>query len=285
MLAIGLAAQCYHSLAIRTDANPSAAPTVALAKPAGNEAIAAVSPDTRAPAMTIEQLAAHDPTGFLEAALDRYDRSVRDYTCTFTKQELVCGRMTARQVMEVNFREHPFSVQMTWVQNADKCLRVLYVADRWTKQGQQYAIVEPGAIAKLFVPYVMRPIHGDDAQKSSRRTIDQFGLRNSLVLTLKYFKLAREQQVGSLTFAGTSQVDGRDTLVFERHLPYTGEDGLWPDRVLVLHLDRQLMVPTLCLAYADEAKVKLLGEYKTTNIKINQNLPDTVFTKEGMGLQ
>ena len=286
VLAIGLATQCYRSLSARTeDSFESRSPAVA-ARPAANQAIAATTiRDESLTALTLEETAARDPMAFLEGVLERYDRSVRDYTCLFTKRELVHGRMTERQVIEVQFRESPFSVLMKWVENADKCSRVLYVADRWVKDGQQYAVVEPGAIAKLFVPYVMRPIHGEDALKSSRRTIDQFGLRSSLALTLKYCRLAREKNILDLRFLGTGQVEGRETLVFERRLPYTGENGAWPDRVLVLHLDKELLVPTLCLAYADNGKTQLLGEYATTRIKLNTNLPDSVFSKEGMGLQ
>ncbi len=281
VLAAGLLTQGYRSWASRIDEGFRSAVPV---KPSRSAAFAAPSRIEPSAKFSIEEIAAADPVGFFEMALDRYDRSVRDYTCTFTKRELVHGRMTERQVMEVQFRENPFSVRMKWIENPDKCSRVLFVADKWVKNGLQYAIVEPGAIAKLFVPYVMRPIHGEDARKSSRRTIDQFGLRNSLALTLKYCKLASQQNILDFRYIGTGEVDGRPTLMFERHLPYTGEDSAWPDRALVVHLDRELLLPVLCTAYSDDAKTKLLGEYKIGDIKLNQNLPDSTFTKEGMGL-
>ncbi len=281
VLAAGLLTQGYRSWAARVDDGfRSAEPT----KHSRSAAFAAPSPVEPSIKLSIEEMAGADPVGFFEMALDRYDRGVRDYTCTFSKRELVHGRMTQRQVIEVHFRENPFSVRMKWIENADKCSRVLYVADKWIKNGLQYAIVEPGAIAKLFVPYVMRPIHGEDARKSSRRTIDQFGLRNSLALTLKYCKLASQQNILDFRYTGTGEVDGRSTLVFERHLPYTGEDSAWPDRALVVHMDKELLLPVLCTAYADDAKTKLLGEYKIGDIKLNQNLPDSTFSKEGMGL-
>ena len=284
VLAIGLVTQCYRVLLVRLGSGFEAAPPAAAARPAGNQAFAALAPRDTTSTLTLEEMAARDPVAFLEMALDRYDRSVRDYTCTFTKQELVCGRLTARQVMEVHYRENPFSVRMKWVQNPDKCSRVLYVADRWVKNGEQFAVIEPGVIAKLFVPFVMRPIHGEDARKSSRRTIDQFGLRNSMALTLKYCKLARQQNILDFTYKGNGKVADRDTMIFERHLPFNGDESLWPDRVLVVHLDKELLVPALCTAYADDAKTQLLGEYQITDIRLNQNLPESTFTKEGMGL-
>ncbi len=279
----GLVFQCQRALL----SGPSAVTSVAVQGPSRTgPSVAYASIQDRPPvaAESLEQLASRDPIGFLESALDRYDRSVRDYTCTFTKQELVGGEMTSEQVMKAMFREKPFSVRLEWVRNPDKCARVLYVADKWTKEGQQLAVVEPGAIARLFVPYVMRPIHGADAVKSSRRTIDQFGLRNSLALTLKYCHLAREENVLNFSYLGAGKVDERPTLVFERRLPWKADSEKWPDRVLVVHLDRELLLPTLCQAYADDNREVLLGKYMITDVKLNPNLPDSVFTKEGMGL-
>ncbi|HOB73780.1 MAG TPA: DUF1571 domain-containing protein [Phycisphaerae bacterium] len=249
-------------------------PSVAFAAPAPP------SPVSEPP----EALAARDPMGFLQMAMERYDRTVRDYTCTFTKKELIGGKLTGEQVIDVWFREKPFSVRMEWKRNADKISRVLYVADRWIDEGRQMALVEPaGSIARLFVSCVMRPINGEEAKRSSRRTIDQFGMRNSLALTLKYARLAQEKNLLDLSYKGKGEVDGRPTFIFERRLPYTDEHGIWPDRVLVVHMDQEMLLPVLCLAYADDERKILLGHYEITNVKLNPNLPDSVFTKEGMG--
>jgi hypothetical protein len=253
-------------------------------RPSPHAAFATPSPVNLEGVPTPEMLASRDPIAFFEAALEQYDRSIRDYTCTFTKQELVNGQTSKEQVISAMFREQPFSVRLEWLKNEDKASRVLYVRDRWVKDGKQMAVVEPGPIARLLVPHVMRQIDGREAERSSRRTIDQFGLRNSIALILKYSRLAREQDVLRLLYAGNGMVDSRETLVFERHLPYEADGGPWPDRVLVIHMDRELLVPTLCLAYADDDREVLLGKYMLTDIKLNVNLPDSVFTKEGMGL-
>ena len=245
----------------------------------------AATPGRTREAESLEAHATRDPLGFIQMALDRYDRGVRDYTCTFSKQERLGGQLSPDQVIATSFREKPYSVRMEWQKNPDRVARALYVVDRWTENGRHMALIEPaGAIAQLFVSYVMRPIDGDEARKNSRRLIDQFGLRNTLVLTLKFANLSREKGLLSFTYKGNSEIGGRPTMVFERHLPYTGEDGPWPDRVQVLHLDRELLVPALSASYADEDKQVLLGRYQCTDIKLNPNLPDSVFTKEGMGL-
>jgi hypothetical protein len=283
-LLAGFALQCQRALMNRSDQTVSSVTVVSPVKLSGSAAIAAPIAMPATIEENVEARAARDPLGFLEYCLNRYDESVRDYTCVFTKQELVADKLSQEQVMNAFFREKPFSVRLEWTRNEDRCSRVLYVADRWLQNGKQMAVVEPGAIARLFIPYVMREIEGADARKSSRRTINQFGLRNSMTLIIKYCKLAQEQGILKLDYVGKGEVNGRETLVFERRLPYTGEGNLWPDRLLVVHIDKQYLVPALCVAYADEEKKILLGKYMTTDLKLNVNLPDSIFTKEGMGL-
>lgn len=283
VLAFGFIFQCQQALSERNTAQ-QASPSP---KNAPDPGMAYAAPVREVPAVTLtpEQLAAQDPIAFFEAAIEQYDRSVRDYTCTFTKQELIGDEMSEEQVMRAMFREKPYSVRLEWIKNPDKANRVLYVADRWVEDGKQMAVVEPGAIARLFVSYVMRPIHGPDAAKSSRRSIDQFGVRNSMVLTVKYAKIAKARGVlEKFEFVGNGKVAGRDTLIFERRLPYTGERGAWPDRTLIVHLDKEHRLPTLCEAYADVERNQLLGRYQFTDIQINPNLADSVFTTHGMGL-
>lgn len=283
-LLAGFLLQCQRAFTTR---NNNDSPAVVVRNPvkiSANAALAAPITEVQLRMESIEERAARDPLGFMEYCLDRYDHSVRDYTCVFTKQELVGEVLSAEQVMNAYFREKPYSVRLEWTKNEDKCARVLYVADRWVKEGKQQAVIEPGKIARLFIPYVMREIDGVDARKSSRRTINQFGLRKSMELTIKFCKLSQEKGILDFKFMGNGEVDGRPSLVFERRLPYTGEGGLWPDRVLVVHIDKELLAPSLCTAYADDNKQVLLGKYMTTGLKLNVNLPESVFTKEGMGL-
>jgi len=281
-LLAGLVVEVQRAIYARAGRNE---PAVAVPQAAASAGAAfAAPPKPIGQGESLEDQAARDPLAFLQMALDRYDRGVRDYTCTFSKQERLGGQLTPDQLIAVSFRERPFSVRMEWRKNPDRVSRVLYVADKWTENGQRMALVEPaGSIAQLFVSYVIRPIHGEEARKNSRKSIDQFGLRNTLALTLKFARLSQEKHALDFSYKGVSKVDGRPTLVFERRLPYAGEDGLWPDRVQVLHMDRELLLPVLSASYADDERQVLLGRYQCTDIKLNPNLPDSVFTKEGMG--
>ena len=224
-----------------------------------------------------------DPLGLLRVAQERYERTVDDYVCTFSKQDWVDGRLTAEQITRVKFREKPLSVNMLWVKNADKARRVIYVEGKWTgKNGEKLSVVEPaGAIARVFVDEVMRPIDGPDAKKAARRRIDQFGFANSLRLIVRYCDLSAKDNELDLKYVGDSAIGGRPTYVIERRLAYTGNEGVYPDHLLIVHLDKGNLLPICCISYADEAKTKLLGRYVFTDVEFNVGLTEGDFARKG----
>jgi hypothetical protein len=280
LLVFGFCVQCRKLSAEK--AAPNQANQIQRPKVNPSAAYATVKP----PAPLVDPLGTlikTDPVAFFRGAIERYERSVHDYVCTFSKQELIGGHLTAEQVTQVKFREKPFSVNMFWVRNADKAQRAIYVAGKWTgKDGEKLAVVEPaGAIARLFVDDVMRPIDGPDAKKAGRRQIDQFGFENSMQLILKYCDIAAQHHELDLKYVGEGTIGGRPTFVLERRLPYTDDNGTYPDRILVVHIDQEYMMPTCCISYADEAKTRLLGKYVTTDIKFNVGLTDRDFARKG----
>ena len=180
-----------------------------------------------------ELQARQNPLGVLHEALRSYDRRVRDYTCTFVKQEKVNGSLGKRQDVRVKFRQEPYSVFMEWTLNPDRAARVLYVKDKWTtKKGAQQAWVDPTgwAIDVLLGPKggVLQNIHGSAAKGASRRPIDNFGFGKTLQLIIEYSEVADARGVLELNYLGRSELDGQPTYLFERVLPYTGPGGAPP---------------------------------------------------------
>jgi hypothetical protein len=223
-------------------------------------------------------LARSHPLEFLRSCLDNYRHNVRDYSCTFIKQERLGKRLTPEQVTEVRFREQPiFSVNMKWTQNADSAAHVLYVKNRWEDaKGNDEAYVVAAGLASL-IGKIRQPIHGTLAQKASRRTIDQFGFGNTLDLILTYSERAAAAGELDLRYAGETIVDGRPAYAFERRLPFSDNDSPYPDRLLKFSIDKQWLVPTAVFSYADDAGQNLLGKYIHENLNINPGLPDSDF--------
>ncbi|MCK4659654.1 MAG: DUF1571 domain-containing protein [Phycisphaerae bacterium] len=219
---------------------------------------------------SLERLAHEDPLAFFEFCLEQYNRNIHDYHVTFTKQELVGNKLTAEQVTEVRFKESPFCVDMVWTENAGRAGRVLYVeGDRVDKKGNKLALIKPSGILGGIGIKVWRAIHGRDAKREARRTIDQFGFKNTLNLIVLYSHKANAEGKLSLEFVGNGMIDGRPTYVFERRLPYTGQEEPYPDRLLVVHMDKEWLLPVGCFSYADDDGAELLGRYLLTRAEFN----------------
>ena len=92
--------------------SPSAPPT--------NETLERPADDGKPlPTSANDALAETDPTAFLEACIRRYDREVKGYHCTLHKQERLEGKLQPSEVIDVDFREKPFSVLMDWRKGRD----------------------------------------------------------------------------------------------------------------------------------------------------------------------
>ena len=221
----------------------------------------------------------YDPIELLRHARQRCAQEVRDYSCVFLRQERLAGELTAPQTVKVLYREDPQSVYMTWILNTGRVRRALYVKGRLVNgDGEEQALVEPaGAIARLLVRELKVPIHGAEARKSGRSTIDQFGFRVVLDRILRDNQ--RFAALGCLewTYEGEGLIDGRPTHVLVRHLPYAGPDGQFPDARLVVHLDQERLWPVGIRSFADEQERELLGSYVTTRVDLNPGLTDRDF--------
>lgn len=234
---------------------------------------------------SLEEFAQSDPLGFAKHCLDHCRKNVKDYRCTFVKQEKIAGELLDPQVVDVRFRSQPYSVDMEFVENVRSCGRALYVEGKWTNEdNEKLAWVKPGgAILRALVPKIKQPIHGPRAEKESRRTIDQFGFERTLELIVKYAVEAKAKGELELTYVGIGEVDNRPTFVFQRKLPYTGEEFPYPDNILVYHIDQEYLMPVSCQAFADDDASDLLGSYVYQNVELNVGYDDDDFDPELIG--
>ncbi len=221
---------------------------------------------------TLAALAEQDPMALVRMGRERYTNEITHYRCVLTKQERLGDELTAVQRIEIRYREKPHTVYMIWQENADQAKRALYMDDAQfvDKKGQKLARVEPaGAIARLFVKDLFVQIHGPEAQKSSRRAIDECGFKSTFDLLERFNAIAAERGVLDLHYGGTGEVDGRPTYVITRNLPYEGPAGAYPDARMVLHLDQQWLLPVAVYSYADRTEKQLLGSYVFTQVELN----------------
>jgi hypothetical protein len=224
------------------------------------------------------RLAITDPLAFLKFCRRHYLDSVSDYRCRFMIKERIKGLPSVEQQMDVLFREDPFSVDMRWVSSPAPAKRVNYVAGRYVKGGRELYVVEPGGVLGLLLPGgIKRFVDGPEARAAARRPINQFGFFNTLDLIISFCQRAQGDPRYDLRCVGRGQVEGRPTYVFERRLPFTAENDPYPDRLQVIHIDSEWLVPTACFSYADDEKEEMLGRYVTTSVEFNVGLTDADF--------
>src|SRR5262249_31046137 len=104
-LLLGLLLAVVLAVEIFTNA-PAAAPFL----PAPHVVVADVVRATRPPPGSFAELIRTDAVAALEQAEREHARNVRDYTCTFVKQELLPSGMSAEQKIATAFRQEPLSV-------------------------------------------------------------------------------------------------------------------------------------------------------------------------------
>ncbi len=228
----------------------------------------------------LTELARQDPLALVKLGRERYERQIERYRCTLVKQERLGDGLSEVQEVELRFREDPLAIYMLWKKNADKARRALYMEgpDYVDGRGRKLTRVEPnGAIARLFTTDIFVQAHGDQARKSSRRTIDEAGFHTTFQLFEAYHQRAEQRGVGELRYAGTGEIDGRPTYIIERRLPYEGAGGPFPDAKLVLHLDQEWLLPVAVYSFADSAGTELLGSYVFKDVELNPEFSEDAF--------
>lgn len=223
------------------------------------------------------RVAREDPIAFLRMCRDHYDVSIADYRCVFIKQERIDGVLRAAEEVAVLFRERPFSVDMTWLQNPGRAKRVNYVAGRWREDGSELFHVQPSGVLGLLAPGgVKRDIHGPEAQASSRRSIDEFGFRNTLARFIRAVEQRGGDPVHRFSFVGMRTFDGRACYAIERR-PVEAPGDPRGEKSLTILIDRVWLVPICTRSYADVDGKQLLGSYCMEDVEFNVGLTDADF--------
>lgn len=226
--------------------------------------------------MSAAEFAASDPIGFARWARQQFEQNIGDYMCTFSKQEMVNGKMTQLQKIELRYRKNPESIYLIWLENAGDAKRALYIPSNpeyREKDGTRLAKVEPaGAIARMLVSDIMIEIDGSHAKKASRRTIADCGFAGTYRLLEEYNATAERNGELDFRFIGPATVAGRKTFRFERFIPEHKVDGkTYVDARMILHIDQELFVPVAVYSFADHEGKKLLGQYLFSDINVKPN--------------
>ena len=222
----------------------------------------------------LERLAREEPLTLIRLSRKNYQRSVRDYICTFTKQELINGHLKEPQTITVCCKEAPFSVLMHWQQSNATVDKLLFVE----KDGKGTMLIRLKGLGGLLGT-VKRDVNDPRNRQSSLRGPDQFGFSRSLQRIIAVCEKAEQHGDLKIDYLGIEEVDGRPCLVLLRTLPM--EKG-YPAARLRLFLDREYLLPTRIESY--DTGGSLLSVYMFTGVRFNVGLTDELFTPQANGL-
>lgn len=227
-------------------------------------------------AKAMERLAKEDPIAFLEACIRRYDREVKGYTAVLRKQERIEGELQRSEIIDVDFRENPFSVLMRWKQGAGVAAAVLYVKG---ENGDQLLVRPKGILAVAGV--VTRDPKGRDAKKASRYPLTEFGIKIGMQRTLASWKRAKKNDNLHIEYLGIKRIKeagNRPCWVLKRtQYPKPEEDGITG---LTLYVDTENWLQVGNVLKGE--KNSLIGEYFFRDIQLNPEFKPDTFTRAAL---
>jgi hypothetical protein len=220
------------------------------------------------------RLARTEPVVFLTTCLGRFNgESIKGYTLTLQKQERMEGKLYPAEVIEVAFRASPHSVLFKWTAGARLADRVLYVDGE--NDGKMLARPS-SAIARLVVgDVVSKDVDGAEARRSGRYLLTEFGFKNCMERTLRFWKAATEKGAPNIEYLGVKKVKeaGNRSCWAFRRISKVSEDGVKESTILI-DCDRWIQVGVVL----KDEEGKLLGSYYFRDVLLNPEFEKGQFT-------
>ncbi|MCI0335293.1 MAG: DUF1571 domain-containing protein [Planctomycetes bacterium] len=203
----------------------------------------------------------------LQTGQEVLDKSIRDYSCTFFKQERIDGELGEQQQIYLKVMHQPFSVYMFFKQpHAGR--EVVYV------QGQNdNKLVVLDAGVKRFLGKMTLDVNGALAMKGQRHPITSVGIRNLSAKLVKVFEGETKYGECEVSTNANTKINGRPTTMVQIFHPQPRQNFRW--HVARLFFDNELKIPIHFDAYLwpeqPGGKPPLEESYTYQNLKINNN--------------
>jgi hypothetical protein len=223
-----------------------------------------------------------DPVRFLKKCLERYDREVKGYTLTFRKRERIDNVLNGTEEILVHFKNDPHSVFFDWKHGARLASRVFYVAG----ENNGKAMVK----ARLGGLILLKDVDGDEAKKSGRLRIDQFGLRQALERVQTRFEAAQAKGALHVEYLGVqklAEVGNRPCYVLRRTKYAEAEDDGVTDLVVFIDTETWLLGGTISKGKAKDKDDnvldnQLIAYYYFRDVKLNPQFQANQFQRAAL---
>jgi Protein of unknown function (DUF1571) len=231
-----------------------------------------VAPNPQMPFNLTQRPGEHPLMPFIrltEDTMKHIDRDVRDYTCTFIKQERIDGDLADQQHIYLKVLQQPFSVYMLFLQPyAGR--EVAYVEGQ---NNNELVVLEGGWKRHMLGKMHLAP-QGMVAMRGQKYPITKVGIRNLMSELNQIAKADAQYGECDVTTRPNIKIDGRPTTLVQIVHPVPRQNFRF--NIARVFFDNQLKVPIYYDAYlwpqqADE-QPPLDVSYAYMNLKINNGL-------------
>jgi Protein of unknown function (DUF1571) len=185
----------------------------------------------------MEHLARTDPLAFLENCLQRCRREVRAYRAVWLKQDRVDGLLRPKALIEVCFREEPYSLFLRWREGTGKAESVLYVEGE--NDNKLLARLSDAFLRQLLGEVVPFDPDGPEVTQAAPLPVTKFGFRHSIERALADCQELQKKGELDLKFLGEAVAPeaGDRTCYRFQYTPLEPGEGT-AHRRLTLYLDK-----------------------------------------------
>jgi hypothetical protein len=203
----------------------------------------------------------------LKISQEAIDKSIRDYSCTFVKQERVDGQLGEKQYIYMKVMHQPFSVYMLFKQPfAGR--EVVYV------QGQNdNKLVALDVGVKRYLGKMTLDPTGALAMKGQKHPITSVGIYNLCGKLIKMAEAETQFAECDVTTNADAKINGRPTTMVQIVHPTPRQN--FKHHVARIFFDNELRIPIHFDAYLWPAQAgaapPLEESYTYQNLKVNNN--------------
>jgi len=264
-LPVCLVLSCNHSEPQGNTADDPPPPPLAIVKDTPQKALP--------PNAEMERLAASDPIAFLQNCVRHYDRTVQGYRLVMRKKERIGNKEHPAELVEVCFREQPYSVYLNWLEGARRAQKALYVEG----ENDGKILVRPTFGARL-VGYVRRDPDSEDARQSGRYSMKEYGLKKAMLRLLGSWEAAKKDGALHVELLGEQKPEetgGRACWVLKRSRYKRPERDGVTETTVYIDKETWLLVGSTLRGEGG----RLVADYWFRDIELNPTFKENQFTK------
>jgi hypothetical protein len=210
----------------------------------------------------------------LMAGCQELFESVRDYTCTFHKREMVNGKLTGLHIMNMKVRNEPFSVYVKF-QQPHQGREGIYVSG----QNNGKVLVHDVGVAKVLAGTMKLDPRGGMAMEDNRHPVTEVGIGHLIETLVERWEEELVPGQVDVTIEENAKVQGRPCdLIVSTHAE---RKSGYAYHLVKVYIDHELGVPIRFEAYdwpkKPGGKPELVEEYTYLNLKLNAGLREGDF--------